>query len=111
MGRFQDPPVQYILPGPKRFTIFSSNSSINWPKRPFHAVFKQKNPEENEKMYETSYEPFLSTILQAIKAFLMHSLVIFSQAMETKFQSKAWIFLTFWEFWPLLATSGHLFGV
>ena len=39
--------------------------------------FKQKNPEENKKLYQTVYAPCLSTIPQAKKAFLMHSSVIF----------------------------------
>ena len=38
--------------GSKRFTIcFSRSFSINWPKWPFQTVFKQKNPEENKKLY------------------------------------------------------------
>ena len=49
------PTRKYILPGPKRFktvhNFFSRNLSIKWPNWPFQTVFKQKNPEENEKLH------------------------------------------------------------
>ena len=80
--------------------FFSRSLSINCPKWPFQTVFKQKNPEENKQLYQTSYEPCLSTIPQAIKAFLMHFSVIFS-SWKLGFLKSSENLAAFSHFWPL----------
>ena len=74
-----------------------------YPKMTIPNRFQTKNPEENKKLYQNSFEPCSSPIPQAIQTFLMHSSVIVS--------NRKLGFLEFSEnsghFWPLLATSGH----
>ena len=54
-GRFQDPPVQYILPGPKRFktdqNLFFTQFLSQLTQMTIPNLFPTKNAEENAKSY------------------------------------------------------------
>ena len=93
--------------GSKQFRFFSShNLSINWPKWPFQTVFKQKNPEENEKTVVNIIWTVLIHDPAPIKVSLMHSSMISNRKLELLKSSE-----NSGLFWPLLAIFGHFWSL